>query len=1313
MKNTSKKLMVYAVICLVCFVSVSNSQAGEVSFNHTYPAAEWNYQGNPIPETYWTPWLPIGAQQLTRFRIGFRLSSGTIAVKCPVKLTFKYDTANAQSGKDLPIKVKAELVNANYKTFESAFGLHLPNEFQVGFIGITGVPDFLPWFTLPWGLCEILGSIPGLPSAFTNKVTVVCSAIENFGVNMNTQNALPLPGEAAYHDTRTLIDLKLTDFMTEQQKTQFIQNVGIKFFNGISSKLGPVGMSNLLLVIGAFKNLDEAGATEFLTDQCISAAGKFTDILNLTTIGDPYFKVEGVELNVLLRMYIPNGKGSGTYPMTFTSSGQEQTVTFRDITPFIQAGDKLVVVADSISYKFKLRQCLKPIIKISILPEFPIDTYEKYITLATAKKDLTETEFKGEIPLVPSTNPIQGLRAQPGCTSAQVNWTSPIVPLKGTIKAYQGNTLVKTLTENTFKAAHNNIITDLNKQTTYRLEVSGVTESGATIQGGSVTVTTKKDCQPRTQQTTCNSLKFSSTPTATASQNYIDFSWTTNERASTEVLISPSPDLSANYVACVKKSDGTVNQGWVTQGGVRELVTSHSIRITDLEPGTKYYYNVVSWTFKNNNPNDNPLDRVGYVGEITTSAPPEQPSMRIKVLYQNQTVADAKVVVSKVGDAAYKASVVTASNGMTEPLMLDKGKSYIVKVLDSACYQDFTSSAMPIPSSAQGEQSPFVVNLQPKPNVGAYVYDTAGRPISGVVASFSGNTATTNASGYYSFGEIRPTSSVTITVTKVGYLNGQVEGKVTPCGRSRTFTTSNCVLKKNEGTIDVYVKKHDNTAVSGASIAVKKGSQTIATASTNSQGKASINVNFTNANEQSFVVTATPPSSLSGASAVSETMQLAPEGKQSVYLSFIIAPPPDTQGPVISNVSFKQPSKDKIEVSFKANEQVSTVSLEYKFPNGQIKNTSWYTYNSSLFLGNVSGGYTTAIGDSSLTEGQYKIRLKCKDSSGNLTETNQYDFTMFGGTLWNLKASKITADSITLSWTKFPNSADFVKYTITPESGSAAFTAVDIANINQTSHTFSGLQPGKTYKFGITAISNTAGWPLTVKGLLNVGTTALASPIISSFTLTPKTQQEANQTIKITAKITDSDSMVKKVTLTATNNQTKQEKQIASNTYNSNTISYSQSFTLDQPGTYTIILEAADESAKTYDSIEYNVLPASTAPNQQAAEQAVTINVGIKSITLEGEEKSTVPAAKGLSVNIEMQSNADVEGPITVLITLKSKTEKQEFKQQIKNLKKGLNSFKWPIVKKIQAGRYTLNVEIINEEPSFKTSKTKTFTAAE
>ncbi|HQP09945.1 MAG TPA: fibronectin type III domain-containing protein, partial [Candidatus Omnitrophota bacterium] len=671
-------LFLSILVCALVFTPRMSFSA-EMSVNKTFPPVEWSYGGNEIPETYWTPYLPLGAQTLTRYRIGFRFSTGTISVKCPIKLTFKYDPASATAGSDISIKVKAEIIGADHNTFESAFGLHLPNEFQIGFVGVTGVPDFLPWYTLPWDICEILGSVPGLPDAVSQKVTLICSAIDNVGVNMATKGALKLPGMDSYHDTRTLLEVSFNDFFdTTQERDAFKNDLGISLFNSLSEKMGAANMDRLLATIQVLKGVNEAGAAEFLTDQCISAAGKLMS-LSFAAIGDPYFSIEGVELQTLLRMYIPGGKGGGTYPLVFTSSGQEQTVTFRDVTPFIDTNDKLVVTVDSMAYRFKLKQGLTPTISIPVYGEIDIDPYEKYVTLATAKRDFTESDYKLEIPLSPSTAVVQGLRVNPGCVSASVNFASPLMPVKATVKTYEGNTLVKTTAENAYKLAHNIIVTDLQKSKSYRFEMTCANAAGETFPGGTISATTKSNCEPRENSLTCNSTTMSgmtAMPVTVLGKYAIDFGWQTNDKASTEVLISPSPDLSANYIAAVQKADGTVTQGWVTQGGERRLEWTHAIRVTDLEPGTKYYYNIVSWTFQDDNPTKNPMNRVGYVGEVTTNPAPPAPTVKVCAQTPMATVSNVPIEVWKSGATEPLMVVTTGGNGVTSPVNVDRNTAY-------------------------------------------------------------------------------------------------------------------------------------------------------------------------------------------------------------------------------------------------------------------------------------------------------------------------------------------------------------------------------------------------------------------------------------------------------------------------------------------------------------------------------------------------------------------------------------------------------------------------------------------------------------
>jgi hypothetical protein len=904
MKSRTYTTMAALVVFFTVFVTVFDSHAAEISASHEYAPLQWNYQGASIPETYYTPWLPLGAQTLTRYKIGFRLSTGTIGVKCPVKLTFTYDSANAKSSKDLTIKVKAELMPADYKTFESAFGLYLPNEFQIGFVGITGVPDILPWYTLPWDICEILGKVP-LPDAASAKVTAVCALIANLGVNTGGKSALPLPGPAEYHDMRTLLDLNFTDFFTDQQKTQYMNDLGICIFNKLSSALGSFDMGNILLMIQVAKGVDEAGATEFLTDQCIAAAGKLTSLANITVKGDPFFKVEGVELSVDLRAYIPNGGGSGTWPLVFTASGQEKSFTFRDITPFIKNGDKLIVTADNISYRFKLRQGIVPNVQFSVIPAANLNPYEKYIDLGTAKRSFSESDYKLEIPLKINNDIVQGLRVNAGCTSMSVNWASPLMPLKGTVKAFDGQNLITTVSESSFKLAHNVIVPGLTMAKQYQFKVECLNEQGQQIPAGEITGTTISGnaatgtCPSRVENTTAGNLSMSN-QSAQAGVDWIELNWQTNRNASTEAFVSPSPDISVNYIASIKKQSGEVVTGWAGgRGGAREFVTNHVIRVIGLEPGTVYYYNMRSWTFTDDNDTKDPQNRVGTMGQIATLAAPQPPTVKVKVIHQaGQTVADVPVEVTKSG-AGSSVSYVTGADGFTNPIILSAGATYNFAVKNQGCYPDALAPSLTVPSTAVGSLTSTEITLTDKTPNGAYVRNAQGQPVSGAAVSSGGRQAATDANGYYSFGTWLPATVQTITISKPDFITKQIAGSITPCGKSRSFTIPDCILQSGVANINITVKNKSGGAVSNAQIRVKEGNGNPGFNLTDAQGKFTWTNDFTeNTQTHNLTITATPTAATGLSSSVTQ-ISIFGGTTQNVELVCLSLPPPTIKVKVV------------------------------------------------------------------------------------------------------------------------------------------------------------------------------------------------------------------------------------------------------------------------------------------------------------------------------------------------------------------------------------------------------------------------------
>ncbi len=1139
--------------------------------NHQFPPIEWNFQGKPIPETHWSPWLPLGTQQITRMSMGFRFSSGTIAVKCPVKLTFKYDTANAKSGKDLPIIVKAEMMGADYKTFESAFGISLPNRLQIGFFGVSGLPDVLPWWDLPWDFWDILGMVPLPEVGGVNIPAMLVSAKNNIGVNTGTKSALPLGSTAGYHDQRTLIAFDLKD------KVKAMSNdLAPEVFNKLSSGLGSDGMELVLGMVKWAKGFsDNAQTVEFMTGLCGTAVEQLAGFASISIQGDPYFIVEGIQLRANVRCFIPNGKGSGVYTLYFTSSGQEQTLNFRDITPFVTDGDVLHIVVDDLMYEFRLRQGLNMNLGISLLT-VPGDPIEKVVGYNRIERKFTANDYVLQIPLTKSDEVIQSLRTNPGYVSASVNWTSPNLPLKGTVKAYKGQQLVKTVTEPTFKNAHNVIVTGLSPKTEYRFAVDCVSPSGQTFNAGEVTTTTREGSYDRKDAVTirmADGTDFKLTgASASADYTHIDFSWTTNKTSATMVLVSPSPDLGVNYVACAKLANGQVLQGWVTQGGTFEMVTDHQIRISNLDPGVTYYYNILSWAFTDDDPTKNPLVAVGKVGQIATKfdAPPQ---VKVKAQLQNTGAADVPVVVTKAGDASFRLALNTGSNGLTPPVTLDKGKQYTFSVSGHAWYQDVTSSPLNVSSTATGDLPDVVLNLAARPSPGGVVYDAAGAPVSGATVKLVGKTGyqtTTDGNGRYTFDGFTFTGAVSVEVSKADYATQRVAGRVEQLGLTRRFTADGCILPSALMAMEITVKKLTGTPISGMTVVIKEGTSQKGSVTTNAQGKATFTHNFNDNNANAHLLTVSVVPSTTSPILPTSTQVSVIGGEQR---KLEINCPEDTLGPAITDISITQIANRNISVAFLLDDETATSCLEYKTPAGQTKTTSWST--GSSVVGSGRSSHWVIVQGNDVLPGAYEIKVKAKDRLGNVSETGYTPFNLFGGAAWNLNVVSVDRTSAVLSWERFPQAnenptAKFGKYVLTVGN----LTPVEITSVTTTRYTVRNLTPNTTY--AVTLHAGFTGRPgyLAAPTTVNLTTTS-SPPVVGGFAVTPATAA-TNQDIQATATINDPDSNIKTAYLILADGNTKQE--LSKQTFNAQTVSFSHTFKVAEAGQYKLVLEAADEA---------------------------------------------------------------------------------------------------------------------------------------
>jgi len=1179
-----KKIFYLAFVTSI-FVMISEGDvfSAQTTVPHEFSPIEWSFQGKPIPETHWSPWLPLGTQELIRLSFGFRFSSGTIGAKCPVKLTFKYDPANAKSGRDLPIKVKAQLLSANNNTFESAFGISLPNKLQVGFFGITGVPNLLPWWDLPWDFWDILGSLPIPEAGGLNIPALLASAKNNIGVNTSSTDALPLGTTKSYHDQRTLISVDLKSLVKANKS-----DLAVDVYNRLSNTLGSSRMGSLLTTIQIAKGLNEAGAVEFLTDLCGDAVDKLAELASIALMGDPYFSVEGVKLRVNVRCFIPGGKGSGNWVLYFDRPGQEKTINFRDITPFVQEGDKLTLIVDKITYEFKLRQGLTAQAGLS-LATVDLENVEKVVSYVQAGKDFTESDFKLEIPLTPSDDLIQSLRVHPGCVSASVNWASPTMPVKGTVKAYDGNRLVKTVTESRFKNVHNVIVTGLTKSKTYRFELQCLCSDGQMTPVQELSATTEDTCELRIERSNVAATNeydefYLTNPHAQAGTNYIDFSWTTNSLGSTEVLISPSPDLSANYLGCVKKEDGTVTQGWVTQGGQRKLETAHTIRVVDLEPGTIYYYSLRSWKYDEDTGwPKNPKFAVGKVGQITTQAVPEPPSVKVKAKFQGASVREIPIVISRIGDSSYRNVVITDQTGTTPLVTLEKAKRYTFSVLNQLYYNDITSPQLNVPNSAQGELNSVVLNLTSKPSPGGYVLDSQGNPLSGAAVKIIGKSqyqTTTDSTGHYTFEGFNFTSGVQVEISKTNFVTKRVPGRVKLYSLTRLFSVENCVLENAVATINFVVKTQSGSAIRNATLVIKEGSAQRGTLTTNSQGKATFTHNFNdnNANRHNLTVAVQPPASTNILPATTN-VSIIGGAQRNLEINCL----QDTQGPIISDVTFTQINVGHIQVSIRLNDETATSSLEYKMPAGQTKTTDGVP----TVVGGVHYHYFN-IQENTTNLGVYKIKVRAEDSFGNETETDFTDFTLFGGSLWNLKADSVTRNSAVLSWNKYPYSQGFGKYLLTTIAGGIGNkNSLTITNINTTSYTVRNLTPNTTYIARIFAKPASGSGYLATFESINFKTQS-SPPVINNFGITPA-KPALNQQIQVAAQVTDPDTNIKEVVLMLEDPDKKDVFKVGK-TYSTQNVQLSHTFTPSKSGRYVLSLQAWDENSHTTTDKKFDVL---------------------------------------------------------------------------------------------------------------------------
>ena len=1025
---------VFVLLSMVCHHSACGAQQ---SVPHTFSGPSWNL-GGAIPETHETPWLPPSAVGV-RFKVGVRASGAHINLQCPVKVTFMYDPEKVIAGKKVKVKIKAEpAAPASGKSFESSFGILLTNDLQYGLAGVPGVPDsLLPWTDLDYDLWDLLGEIPKVGQ-------YLAQAKDQIGVNMasdkdGADNILPLgtsKNTKEYHDTRALIDI-VQAFNHDDTKA---------FLLGKVKKWIPASaLSAANSLIGA-SNVDE------LLGDTIQ---KFMGLLNLKIKGDPYFKVEGHRIDMMLNYAVP-GRTTGTYPLSVTSKTKSEEIDIH-IPYFAGPSDNFELYVSQVGYHFTLYQVLNFQLSLPIIGDVDIVDVEKTVTQRTITQSIPANEFKISVPVKESTEVVGDFHVHTGCLSATAFCGSKYVPMKCSV-AVQGPGFNKTFQESTFRNDHAIPVNGLSPDTQYTFEFFCRDEAGLTsVRSHVLTGKTKKGtaCEGTSERATCGSGKDPSWLTmenlmVTPHKTSLDISWTTDRTASTEVYLSPSPDLRANYVSYVKKSGGVTAGYFDAVAGDREMTTNHTITIPNLAPGTVYYFIARSYSFANNDPAGQPLCGAGIVSQGETLPLYLPATVRVRPRTPYSDTSHIPITIKKTG-TSQTVMVNTIEGGLTPPITLERGASYTISAEDTPCFNCPVSKTLNVSATAEGELPLVYLDMSP---LGGYVYDQQGNPLSGAAARITtskqpdGVNAATDSTGRYATDSLFGPTMATITVSKERYLPVQITAVVDRYG---LFSAPPVTLNSSDANLTIKVKKN-TSKFPGATLKIRQTSQTgpvKATLTTNSNGIATYTHPFLGG-QDSFAgfIEVIPPENSTALKQTAE-FTLTPSMNSEIEIVCLT----DDDPPAISDINIVS-TADGLGVSWKTDEP-AYYCVECKNSSGQmVEQCQW----------RVMGG--TAINNKVISlrgkpYGKYQVKIIVKDDKGNEANSGFIQADWQGEPPpFVFKPPTKTIDSVTFSWsTPWPNTVEFGKYLLALESPIAP---VEITDRTKTAYTLSGLNPIQT-----------------------------------------------------------------------------------------------------------------------------------------------------------------------------------------------------------------------------------------------------------
>jgi len=1132
-------------------------------------------------------------QQIVRMKMGFRFSTGTIAVKDSVQVNLSWDDSEAVAYKTLKLKIKPSFIDGTNNVFESAFGLYLPNSIEVGFVSISGMPDILPWFELPYDFWDLVGFIPKVGS-------YIASAQDQIGVNMNSKAKLPIGTDVEYHDTRYLISFSLADFITDAKKEEMV--------NKIVGKIPSSTKTLLINTIKAAKKLDDAGAQKFVKDLIGKGLEQVGEMASLTIKGDPSYKIRGHSIVLMVKYWIP-GKMSGTYPIEFRSENEEFTLSLL-LPPFIHDGDKLYVTIEDITYNFTLEQNLNFKVAIGTIPlvkspEFDVVNTKKVVTYAQVKKSLTTNDFLLQIPINKSSERILGYKIKAGVTTATAWWASPDVPLKGTVKVYKDNQLIAQKTEQNFTTSHQVQFANLSANTTYKFVMTSIDGQGNVSPEYVLDAKTLEKSPYSFKNHTDYTYSFGTctltNPNVTVGVDSITFTWQTNVPASTEVMIGLSQDFSQDYIGYFKRgirdNNGNYSSVIIDKGyfgstdspGNRVLETNHSITITGLEPGTTYYYRIASWLFANNNdtqivndPLGHPLNVLEYISSTTTKLAP-----MVTIICSRSTGVPAKnvpIIISKDGNNQI---YYTDENGKIEKIIVEKGKQYIASVNNHPFYRD-KSITLTIPAQQEGLML-APITLDYKNPSGGYVYDSRGNPIekaTGIALKGSSPiSVTTNAKGFYNFnGDLLGKGTYTLTARKDGYRDLSFTAEANEHG---VLIAKPVTLKSNSIVFAINAKTPNNIKLANASIVVKEGEQVKAQTNANVGGFANIVLpGYTDANEHTFVITVAPPSTGGIPDFVPTTITVSAFADDFNTIQAVCQY--NTEPPVLQNIAISRVSNSLV-VSAQS-DRPTKFSIKHIKPDGSSTSTAFvhatvanskYQINKTLDMSTQLFGKHTFV-----IYAMDKYSVKTYEMISLEKEWEKLDVASGPVTYPQFNVKN---DSIEFQWKAWYKEDEFGKYVLILENPAKT---IEISNYETIRYTLSGISPATLYcgTFKVFAKDGSLLYAMQNPQRFCVSTSSLM-PVISNVLVTPNPVGTSRE-IRYSATVSDPDTNLSEVSLILKkveaikdkNGKVVNYKQISSTVlfensgYSVKSTQIFKTFVVQEPGTYQLVLNVKGPS---------------------------------------------------------------------------------------------------------------------------------------